>query len=74
MRDLATLRRHFPGLDDDALAALTADDSRRRRRQLLTRMVGQARARGVADLFKPKAAVRWMVDTVAEIAPHVPIR
>lgn len=57
------------------VAALTADDiGPARRRQLLTRMVGQARARGVADLFKPRAAVRWMVDTVAEIAPHVPIR
>ncbi|MEV1144607.1 hypothetical protein [Micromonospora sp. NPDC049799] len=57
------------------VAALTADDiAPGRRRQLLGRMVAQARSRGVADLFKPKAAVRWMVDTVAEIAPHVPVR
>lgn len=57
------------------VAALTADDlAPAKRRQLLTRLVGQARARGLADLFKPKAAVRWMVDTVAEVAPHVPIR
>ncbi|MCM0676518.1 hypothetical protein NCC78_17765 [Micromonospora phytophila] len=57
------------------VAALTADDIEpARRRQLLGRLVGQARARGVADLFKPKSAVRWMVDTVAEIAPHVPVR
>ncbi|MGC1212199.1 MAG: hypothetical protein WA890_13145 [Micromonospora sp.] len=57
------------------VAALTADDIEPgRRRQLLTRLVGQARARGLADLFKPKAAVRWMVDTVADVAPHVPIR
>ncbi|RQW98916.1 hypothetical protein [Micromonospora globispora] len=57
------------------VAALTADDIEpARRRQLLTRLVGQARARGLADLFKPKAAVRWMVDTVADVAPHVPIR
>jgi hypothetical protein len=57
------------------VAALTADDiAPGRRRQLLGRMVAQARARGVADLFKPKAAVRWMMDTVAEIAPHVPVR
>ncbi|MEU1242589.1 hypothetical protein ABZ388_19750 [Micromonospora parva] len=57
------------------VAALTADDIEpARRRQLLTRMVGQARARGISDLFKPRAAVRWMVDTVAEIAPHVPVR
>lgn len=57
------------------VAALTADDiAPARRRQLLTRLVGQARARGVTDLFKPKAAVRWMADTVADVAPHVPIR
>ncbi|MEH1164545.1 hypothetical protein V6V47_04065 [Micromonospora sp. CPCC 205539] len=57
------------------VAALTADDIEpARRRQLLTRMVGQARARGIADLFKPRAAMRWMVDTVTEVAPHVPVR
>ncbi|MFI8803003.1 hypothetical protein [Micromonospora chalcea] len=68
-----------PGADAGELgatvAALTADDiAPARRRQLLTRLVGQARARGITDLFKPRAAVRWMTDTVAEIAPHVPIR
>ncbi|MBQ0992586.1 hypothetical protein PSH03_005093 [Micromonospora sp. PSH03] len=65
------------GTDDlgATVAALTADDiAPARRRQLLTRMVGQARARGISDLFKPRAAVRWMVDAVAEIAPHVPVR
>ncbi|SCE85009.1 hypothetical protein GA0070562_3416 [Micromonospora tulbaghiae] len=67
------------GPDTDELgatvAALTADDiAPARRRQLLTRLVGQARARGITDLFKPRAAVRWMTDTVAEVAPHVPIR
>ncbi|MEV0152395.1 hypothetical protein AB0H57_01450 [Micromonospora sp. NPDC050686] len=57
------------------VAALTADDlPAARRRQLLTRLVGQVRGRGVADLFKPRAALRWMADTVAEIAPHVPVR
>ncbi|WBB57113.1 hypothetical protein [Verrucosispora sp. WMMD573] len=57
------------------VAALTADEIEpAKRRQLLTRLVGQARARGVGDLFKPRAALRWMVDTVAEIAPHVPVR
>ncbi|MCW3813316.1 hypothetical protein ONA91_02445 [Micromonospora sp. DR5-3] len=54
---------------------MTADDlPPARRRQLLTRLVGQARVRGLADLFKPRAAVRWMADTVAEVAPHVPVR
>ncbi|WP_422738951.1 hypothetical protein ACN263_06720 [Micromonospora sp. WMMD729] len=65
------------GADDlgATVAALTEDDiAPARRRQLLTRMASQARSRGVADLLKPRAAVRWMVDTVAEIAPHVPVR
>ncbi|WP_456238175.1 hypothetical protein [Micromonospora purpureochromogenes] len=57
------------------VAALTADDIEpARRRQLLTRLVGLARARGLADLFKPKAALRWMTDTVADVAPHIPVR
>ncbi|MGN9809770.1 hypothetical protein ACTMSW_10455 [Micromonospora sp. BQ11] len=81
---LGAERTRVEGGTDDAgatedlgatVAALTADDiAPGRRRQLLGRMVAQARARGVSDLFKPKAAVRWMVDTVAEIAPHVPVR
>ncbi|SCG49017.1 hypothetical protein GA0074704_2272 [Micromonospora siamensis] len=59
----------------ETVAALTADDlAPARRRQLLTRLVGETRARGVADLFKPKAALRWMTDTVADVAPHVPVR
>lgn len=57
------------------VAALTADDIEpARRRQLLTRLVRDARARGLADLFKPKAAVRWMVDTVSDVAPRIPVR
>lgn len=57
------------------IAALTADDiAPARRGQLLARLVGQARARGITDLFKPWAAVRWMAETVAQVAPHVPIR
>ncbi|MGV9982354.1 hypothetical protein ACWDUH_32320 [Micromonospora wenchangensis] len=57
------------------VAALTADDiAPARRRQLLARLVGQARGRGIADLFKPRAALRWMTDTVADVAPHIPVR
>jgi hypothetical protein len=63
-----------PGLEE-TVVALTADDIEpAQRRQLLRRLVGQSRARGIADLFKPRAALRWMTETVAEITPHVPIR
>ncbi|MBO4206657.1 hypothetical protein [Micromonospora echinofusca] len=57
------------------VAALTADDiAPARRRQLLGRVAAAARARGIGDLFKPRAAVRWMTDAVSDIAPHIPIR
>jgi hypothetical protein len=65
-------------LGDDlgrTVAALTADDIEpAQRRRLLGRLVGQVRGRGLADVFKPRVAIRWMADVVGEIAPHVPIR
>jgi hypothetical protein len=68
-----------PGASDDDLgrtvAELTADDVEpARRRNLLGRMVSQIRARGVGDLFKPRAAIKWMADAVSDVAPHVPVR
>lgn len=57
------------------MAALTADDIEPgQRRRLLGRLVAESRARGVGDLFKPRAAVRWMTDAVSDMAPHIPIR
>src|SRR6187549_1357895 len=46
-----------------------------RRRKLLGRLVrSQTRKHGVKDLFKPKAAVRWVSDAVGDITPHIPVR
>src|SRR5205823_10919061 len=57
------------------LAALTADDlDQSERRRLLGRLAGQIRARGIADLFRPRAAMRWVADAVSDIAPRLPIR
>jgi uncharacterized protein (DUF697 family) len=57
------------------VAALTADDIEPAgRRKLLTRLVGDIRRRGVGQVFRPKAAVRWMADVVGDVAPHVPVR
>jgi hypothetical protein len=57
------------------IAALTEDDIEpARRRRLLGRLVGQVRARGLGDLFRPRAAIRWMSDVVGEVVPHIPIR
>ncbi|RKR90940.1 hypothetical protein BDK92_5324 [Micromonospora pisi] len=57
------------------IAALTEDDLEpARRTRLLGRLVGQVRARGLGDLFRPRAAIRWMSDVVGEVVPHIPIR
>jgi hypothetical protein len=44
------------------------------RRRLLGRLMGDVRSRGLGQVFRPKAALRWMADVVGDIAPHVPIR
>jgi uncharacterized protein (DUF697 family) len=57
------------------VAALTADDLEPdRRRKLLGRLVQDIRRRGLGQLFRPSAAMRWMADVVGDIAPHVPVR
>jgi hypothetical protein len=44
------------------------------RRQALGRLAGEIRGRGVSDLFKPKAAIKWVADAVGDVVPHLPIR
>jgi hypothetical protein len=57
------------------VAALTADDlDQSERRRLLGRLAAEIRARGIGDLFRPKAAMRWVADAVSDIAPRLPIR
>jgi hypothetical protein len=57
------------------VAALTADDlAPEKRTKLLGRLVDDVRKRGLGQVFRPKAALRWMADVVGDIAPHVPIR
>jgi hypothetical protein len=69
-----------PAGTDDAgigatVAALTADDLEPAgRRRLLGRLVDDVRRRGLGQVFRPKAALRWMTDVVADVAPHVPVR
>jgi hypothetical protein len=58
-----------------AVAALTEDDLEpAQRRRLLGRLVESARRGGVGAVFRPRAALRWVTDSVTEIAPHVPVR
>jgi uncharacterized protein (DUF697 family) len=57
------------------VAALTGDDIEPAgRRQLLGRLVNDIRKTGLGQLFRPRAAIRWMADTIGQIAPHVQIR
>ncbi|MET0418050.1 MAG: hypothetical protein ABW022_18725 [Actinoplanes sp.] len=57
------------------VAALTADDIEPAgRRQLIGRLVEDIRRRGFGQMFRPRAALRWMADVVADVAPHVPVR
>jgi hypothetical protein len=68
-----------PQQADDELgktvAALTADDIEPAgRRKLLVRLVTDVRRRGLGQVFRPKAALRWMADVISDVAPHVPVR
>ncbi|HEY2950527.1 MAG TPA: hypothetical protein VGJ53_19355 [Micromonosporaceae bacterium] len=65
--------------DADRLGAAVAelasgDVEPAQRGRLIGRLADAFRARGVKDLFKPRRAIRWMVDAVADLAPHIPIR
>jgi hypothetical protein len=44
------------------------------RRRLLGRLASQLRMRGLRDSFRPRAALRWVADTVGDVAPHIPVR
>ena len=68
-----------PSRDEElstAVAALTEDDVELSdRRRMLGRIVRlQIRDRGVRDLFRPKKAVQWIADAVADVTPHIPVR
>src|SRR6266511_712186 len=59
-----------------AVAALTEDDVEpATRRRLLGRVVREeVRERGIKKLFRPKEAIRWVVDAVTDVAPQIPVR
>lgn len=71
--------RDEPTDDEDlskTVAALIDEDlDRTTRTRLLGRVIrAEIRERGVKDLLRPKAAVRWVIDAVTDVAPHIPIR
>jgi hypothetical protein len=57
------------------IAALADDElDAAGRRRALGRLANQLRLRGVGDLFKPRAAMRWIADALGDVVPHLPIR
>jgi len=44
------------------------------RRRALAQMAGWLRRRGFTDVFRPKAAMAWISDTVVDLAPRIPLR
>ena len=64
------------GSDLGRTVAALADENLEpdRRRKLLGRLVDDIRRRGLGQVFRPTAALRWMADVVGDIAPHVPVR
>lgn len=67
-----------PGVQElsSAVAALTDEEiDASTRRRLLVRVVREEiRERGLTNLMKPGAALRWVVDSVTNIAPYLPVR
>jgi hypothetical protein len=66
----------LPGERSTAVAALTADEIEpaARRRALWRVARTEVRGTGLRNMLRPATAVRWVVETVVEVAPHLPIR
>jgi hypothetical protein len=58
-----------------AVARLTDSDlTPAQRRSAVGQLAAGLRERGFADLFKPRAAMNWITDTVVDVAPRIPLR
>jgi hypothetical protein len=44
------------------------------RRRAIGQIATALRKRGFTDVFKPKAAMAWLADTVVDVAPRIPLR
>ncbi len=73
-RSAAALEENAEEMSETIAALADEELPLSERRRLLGRLAAEVRARGVSDLFRPKAAVRWMTDTVSAVAPHLPVR
>ncbi|GFJ88788.1 hypothetical protein Prum_024300 [Phytohabitans rumicis] len=63
-----------PALGKTVAELAGADVPAAERKQLLRRLAGQVRGRGLGAMFRPKSVIRWMTDTVGDLAPHIPVR
>jgi hypothetical protein len=63
------------GAVGDALARLTDPDLEpAERRRSIAQLAAGLRERGFKDVFRPRAAMNWIADTVVDIAPRIPLR
>jgi hypothetical protein len=59
----------------DAVARLTEPDlAPADRRRAVGKIALALRKRGFKDVFRPKAAMGWLTDTVVDVAPRIPVR
>jgi hypothetical protein len=68
-----------PASPDDATAAalarITEDGlAPAERRNALGQLAAALRRRGLGDLFRPRAVLNWISDTVVDVAPRIPLR
>ncbi|GAA4459254.1 hypothetical protein [Phytohabitans houttuyneae] len=58
-----------------AIAELSREDvPESERKRLLRRVARAVPVRRIGTMFRPKTVVRWMADTLADVAPYIPVR
>ena len=62
------------GVAEAVVALSDADLPTSERRKAIGKIAAGLRHRGFKDVFKPKAAMEWISETVVDIAPRIPLR
>jgi uncharacterized protein (DUF697 family) len=66
---------HLSDATADAVARLADPElPLAERRRALGQIASGLRKRGFKDMFRPRAAMNWIADTVIDVAPRVPVR
>lgn len=62
------------GVAEAVVALSDADIPAAERRRAIGKIAAALRQRGFKDMFRPKAAMEWISETVVDIAPRIPMR